>query len=275
MCACARTSCPQSANIFVARVFKSRPLGHCAFAPDAPTPERRQIDAATELLRQSATSLAKLFEMKRIQKGLSEVAPPRMAAIGAEIEVGDTTRSAITSTELIDPLSLPWAQIKGLASEGAGELVESGDYFEPMQDFVQIAGDEVQRGEFIVANNPELLPIGNFVCRCFLRRLNLLIAPLGAVRAKLATAMSRTRQQFVEWPTFEATWDELHSTRSALERLLLTGTDGQLRNSCIVLTQIYAAFHATPELEWLGLRPDQVARIHSLRGTSTGRGLSR
>ena len=238
--------------------------------PDAWTPERHQVDELARLMAQCSKELASLLKRKLIQRGLRDDAPAKKIVVGHAVEIGIDVTTQASKTEWASPLEIPLAQIEALARAGAGELVQLGDYFEPIQEFVSVDGELLQRGDFIVAHNPELLPVGNFICRCLMRRLELLIAPLTDVRRRIAVVQRRTPRQFRNWESFEAAWNELQSVREELEQLLLTGADNRLRDSCIILTQVYTAFHPRPNVAWLGLPTDEVARLDSLRARLTG-----
>ena len=84
------------------------------------------------------------------------------------------------------------------------------------------------------------------------------------------------------WPVgaARAAWRELLARESRLRALCLTGPDATLRDSCIILTQAYGAFHPSPDLDWLGLprhllEPDLAALRHRITGSRTSEPVER
>jgi hypothetical protein len=60
----------------------------------------------------------------------------------------------------------------------------------------------------------------------------------------------------------EGAWQRLTEAHEELRRACMSGREFALRDSCIVLTQVFAAYHPDPELTWLGL-PDHLALTYA------------
>jgi hypothetical protein len=239
-----------------------------ALHPDADTEERQQLTALRRALQKCAASVTKLAKKKRIQSELIARFPPRSRATGDEIEISDgAPTSIITQREPVDELGLALAQI-GANAKAAPELVIPAEYFFPQARLT--VGQEATQGELIQSLNPELHSIGDFVVRCLFRRLELLIRTLDDVRGKIGGVVIAARGTNGEWEQVESFWAEIQSRFATLKTLLLCGTDNQMRDSCIVLSQVYAAFHPSPDVGWLGLSASDVQMVAPLQSRVTG-----
>lgn len=121
-------------------------------------------------------------------------------------------------------------------------------------------GRLIQQGHLVVSLNPELHPIGNFVVRGPFQRLEWARAPLASLRRKcLAAVQASGRPYAAQVETLRSAWAELEENARHLEVACRTGPECVLRESCVVLTQIYAAIHPSPDVGWLGLAPEAVS----------------
>jgi hypothetical protein len=110
------------------------------------------------------------------------------------------------------------------------------------------------QAEFVVCLNPKLHPVGDFVTRCLWQRVQVLYELLQGFRQKcLAAVTAAGRTYSRQREEAERSWDELTRAVLALRTACQTGLCCPLRDSCIILTQIYLAFHPVPDVNWLGL----------------------
>lgn len=147
---------------------------------------------------------------------------------------------------------MEWSQVDGIARRFWTDLVCPDDYFEPCGGWLeQRASTQGQPGDFIVSLNPELHPVGDFVTRCLLRRIEVLHEVLTQFRRRLQGGGEKQVSQ---------AWDTLEESVRALRATCQAGQDALLRESCVILTQTYAAFHPAPDCHWLGLSESIVHR---------------
>jgi hypothetical protein len=109
-------------------------------------------------------------------------------------------------------------------------------------------------GAMVASLNPELHLVGDFITRCMFHRIKILMDCLNdyrrvcflAIRAagSKATAVIEVEEQ---------AWSHLKKKVIALRTACLTDRDAKIRDSCITLVQVYAAFYPNPELSWLGV----------------------
>ena len=253
------------------RAYASRSIR--ALRSEAQTTERRQIDAISAAMCRCANSLTRLSRKKRIANELAAHFAPRRICVAQAVEgSNEISRSLITKTEPFDELAVSLAHTAAIAERGSEELVRISDYFEPVQEFSQTEeGDQLQNAGYIVAFNHKLQLVGDFIVRCLFHRLDSQIATLDDLRSKLSGIMARCKRRDRDWEDVEMAWGDIESMRGGLTKALLSNADSRLRNSCIILTQFYAAFHSSPNVEWLGLSSRDVQRgVTCLRARVNG-----
>ncbi len=241
--------------------------------PGAETSERQIIDSLEQVILECAKTLTQLTKKKLVRKYLEDQNPSReyVSEETIEITAGETTcvkRRIGNSNDLEIVLS----QVEYLSQISDLSLVNSSDYFAPVQEFSKDVDEKkVQRGELIIAFNYELDPVGNYMIRCLLERARQwyeLLSKAKDMIKKAIEATGRPYQQLVE--QLENEWDKLDTDWSECQYLLKSGKKNRLINSAIILTQIYAAFGLKPELHWLSL-PDKLLNheIDSIRNRLT------
>ncbi len=224
----------------------------------AATPERALVERVDDQLQLCGKALTKLTALKIVSKKLDELFPPKIEIVAETAEIsGRGIKRTATKTAPVDHLKVELSQVRAIAGRDWKDLVEVNDYFEPQQEWVDAGnGQRVQRGEWVVSVNPELLPIGNFVVRCLLKRIEMRFEILRSARKKCLTVFRHIPPKYPKQRTaVEASWDELVKSIIEIQQALRTGQEMRLRDSCVALTQTYAAFHPKPNLDWLGLRP--------------------
>ncbi|WP_339735854.1 hypothetical protein [uncultured Gimesia sp.] len=241
--------------------------------PGAETSERQIIDSLEQVILECAKTLTQLTKKKLVRKYLEDQNPSReyVSEETIEITAGETTcvkRRIGNSNDLEIVLS----QVEYLSQISDLSLVNSSDYFAPVQEFSKDVDEKkVQRGELIIAFNYELDPVGNYMIRCLLERARQWYELLSKARCMIKKAIKATGRPYQllvdqlenEWKKLEADWSEC-------QHLLKSGFENRLRNSAVVLTQIYAAYGLKPELDWLSL-PDKILNhgIESIRSRLT------
>lgn len=220
--------------------------------------ERKVIDSLEAALSDVARAYAKLLGNERVLARLQSLFPPSPHVISETVEIAGNGAPRVLEREtgLINETALEISQLKRLCSGGSKEyaLVNINDYFEPQQKFVQGEdGRRVQTATAIVSMTPELHPVGNFVLQTANRRLEELLELLTAIRRKVAASIRDVGKSYKTHANAEAAWDRLQNQIAIYHRTFHSGRENDLRNACMVLTQIYAAFHPAPDLDWLGL----------------------
>ena len=241
------------------RAFASWPVS--TLHPGARSTERAVIDALQQNLPRCAIALEKLAQQKLVSRALLELNPPSPIII-SPVVIGSGLRIPQNSeTVLCDELAVVLGQVSLLASRPPPELLRVDDYFEPVQETpVTATGERVQRGDLNVSLNPELHPIGNFVVRGFFQRLEWELSPLTALRRKCRAAVRKSNRPYaVLVENLRTAWNELQGNVQKLKSVLQTGPKNLLRDSCVILTQVYAAIHPEPDVNWLGL-PSEIVR---------------
>ena len=220
--------------------------------------ERHVVDKLEAATSNVARAYAKLLGNERILTQLQSRFPPRPHVTGETVKIAGNGAPRVLDRRsgLIDESAMEVSQLQHLCRRGtrAFVLVNVNDYFEPQQEFVRGEdGRHIQSATVIVSMTPELHPVGNFVLQSANRRLEGLIALLTRIRGKVATTLRTLGRTYAGEAIAEAAWDRLQSHLDIYRRTFQSGRENDMRNACMALTQIYAAFHPAPDLDWLGL----------------------
>jgi hypothetical protein len=166
------------------------------------------------------------------------------------------------------------AQVQRVTEHRYGDLVCREDYFRPVggilpaKELAEIrehTKSPITEGELVVSLTPELHLVGDFVTRSMFRRITTWMDCLTEYRRLVYQAVRAVRRHTESLLNAEQeAWESLVAADAALRKACLTGRSAQVRDSCIILTQTYAAFHPAPELDWLGLPRPLIARATSL-----------
>ncbi|WP_298865905.1 hypothetical protein [uncultured Gimesia sp.] len=238
--------------------------------PGADTPERRLIESLEQGILDCAKSLSKLTTKNLVRKNLEDQNPHRLTVREETVEITATRPDRKTGWP--NDLELILSQIKYLSQISELPLVNSSDYFAPVQEFTEdVDGNKVQRGGLIIAFNHELDPVGNFIVRCLLERTQQWYEIVSKVRAMTIKAIKATRYPYRKLvDQLEDDWKKLEADWSECQHLLKSGKQNRLINSAVILTQIYAAFGLKPQLDWLSL-PEKYLNngIESIRNRLT------
>jgi hypothetical protein len=199
------------------------------------------------------------------------------------VVISDTGIHRKRAEQIVDDLPVRRNQVQQIAQRPWIDLVCADDYFSPssglnfqVKEARRTQGDSIVKphpvqdvhpvdivirptqGEFVVSFNPELHPVGDFVTRSMLRRVDVWLSCLGDFRQLCHQALRHVKRGYPGQVDAEAkAWNDLQARVAELRRVCTTAPAASLHDSCIILSQVYAAFHPAPILTWLGL-PESV-----------------
>ena len=225
----------------------------------AESPERVLVNAVDHSIVQTAKALHQLGPNRLVVKKLEEQNPPKVFVSEEVVEINERgVRRLEVKRDLFDTSRAELAQIEQIAERPWTSLVCLEDYLQPLGGWLDRSGpSEFTEGEFVVSLNPKLHPVGDFVTRCLLRRVDVLHGLLERFRGKCLRAVRAAGPAYSrQCEEAERCWQRLTQAVTELHKRCETGLQSQLRDSCIILTQVYLAFHPAPDVEWLGLPED-------------------
>lgn len=223
--------------------------------PGAESPERRRIEAVDNGLVQAARALLGIARQKRVHRHLLDLNPPTESVAAQTVELtGTAVASSSVKRAVVDNLPVEIHQIERIAQRFWSDLVSAQDYFDPSSGWMSRNPPERQAGDFVVALNPELHPIGDFVTRALLRRVEGLLDSLARFRGACLQAAKKTNStRSARFDEERQVWQSLAADVTALQSSCMNRWDVPVRDSCVILTQTYTAFHRAPDLTWLDL----------------------
>lgn len=226
-----------------------------ALRPKAETPQRRQLDGIVERFQAQACTLGTILKSKRLRKQIGD--DPERAPRIESIDVGHgmalppqgyrIPKRVVLGIQSFDQLAC------AIARPFWTDLVDVCEYMEPRQDW-QIREPAQRPARHSVDVRPDMPPLGDFVLRGMLARLDALNGLMQSAGRRIGAA-----QRTLGPPTakriadLKASLAELDGEIVRFRTACRPDGLGSLRESCVVLTQVYAAFHAAPNIEWLGL----------------------
>jgi hypothetical protein len=239
-----------------------------SLAPGATTSERGQVNAIDVSLVESAGMLLRLADFPAIQNQLAAANRPTQYVSRETVQIGsDENRVLGREFSSYDQLAFERSQVESVAAHFWDDLVSPLDYFGPYRAFRFQDSAEPQWGNFIPSFNRALHPVGDFVVRCMLERIDTLTDILAAYRLKVrAAALSDVAMQD-SLSQEDVAWGELNRNSADLRVSSNDASTARRRDSCVILTQVFVGFHAiTPKVDWLGLPEWIVERGRSLGG---------
>jgi hypothetical protein len=222
------------------------------------SPERVAIEQTSRALASSAAALGKLTKNRRIASKLRELAPTR-----AEFQAAQTV--SVTENATIWVKGIPRKQelvpyylnqLERIASRPWSDLVCVDDYFCPVGGMMLRSPlpTGVTEGAFVASLSAHLFFVGDSITRCMLQRVRSWTSVLNEARQVCYQVVGGTGRRYQKQLRAEQeTWEQLREARRRLENLCLTGLDAQMRDSCIAMVQLYAEYHPSPDLSWLGV----------------------
>ena len=222
----------------------------------ATSPERHAIDAVDQALVREGRALVALMRSKVLRKQLELDDVPQLGFDERNVAIppGWVPLRGCKTGPVLDLLLLR-GQVQGIADRGWKDLVCSQDYFGP---FAGLNGDpaarpRVQEASLMTAFNPELLA-GDSITRSMLQRVEVRLRSLDGFRGHIYEAIRASKRPFAKLQDAEReAWDQLQLARDSLTVLCRHTNDSALRESCIILTKVYAEFHCQPDISWLGV----------------------
>lgn len=200
------------------------------FACGAKTPARTAVDQVSAALVQCARDIQKALESRRL--------------------------AAATEQNLVqkDAMSELRSQVASTAKPFWTDLVSPEDYFGPRAGWLDARKVETSTiGEFVLAFNPELHSVGDFVTRCLTRRVDVLTREVeshGQAVLRAARSLGRNAPKAVA--AIPVSLECFRTATRELDVICRQEPDAMIRDSCIVLTQTYNAYCANPDIVWLG-----------------------
>ncbi|MGZ0173245.1 MAG: hypothetical protein ACKVHE_27265 [Planctomycetales bacterium] len=223
----------------------------CSAASD----ERRFIDQLDCCIRRASKTIlalaAKSTVSRLIQENLVNTSP---VLAREDVFVGQDEGSRIPSTFSAAHGAFTHPNSLRRFASGDFKLADINDYFEPVQEFVAYDDKQIQRGELILSVNPAFIPIGDLIVQTMLRRIGVAEALIRGSHQTVLKAVSQTVSSDKAM-TAEAAdaMTEFDSLVSTVRPKFVNSPEAQLRQSCCVLAQVYAAKNPAADCEWLGL----------------------
>ncbi len=183
--------------------------------------------------------------------------PPAEMVFGPVRICGDGTQAPLgpECRQVFDEGGRIAGQVAAVAEPFWSGLASGDDYFWPSADWPlhHPPPDRRTNGSFLVPFNPELHVLGDFVTRCLLHRVGLVMERLTeGRRTLLATAGGRPPAAF---GGLVADMGPLDAAVRAIEAVCREPGEAPLRDACVTLTQVYVACHPAADVGWLGLPP--------------------
>ncbi|WP_437193236.1 hypothetical protein [Planctomicrobium sp. SH527] len=242
--------------------------------PGAGTPERMAIEEVARSLNLCAQVLSKYCNQKLVLRELKKRFPPQPRVISETIECcGDGTRLLEREMGTHDPLKFDLHQLACECDRSVREFVNPNDYFEPESQWTfSPTHKPVQHASTVVALNPDLLPVGNFIVRRMLARIEEVENLLQGVRRRLLAVLNSMIQRDAPAVSeLQEAWENLRRANRQMEPLFRSTGKLLLVDSCIACTQMYAAIHHEPDLQWIDIDENLAAiGIGSLRSRLSG-----
>ena len=233
---------------------------------DAHSRERQSIDAVDRGLVEVSSLLSQFVQEPVI--ALAVTTADR--ANGTAPVPPDNGAGADDNTESVLGLSA----IQFIATRPWHDLVALADYFGPAVDLnlkdraaslgpnsshVQIAG-------FTPYFNPRLKPLGDFVSRMLLTRIEYWQGILQRFWVRCQSALHKAHLDGgAIWQRISEAWGNVYRNYESLRQDLLGDDARKLRDHCCALVQIYAAFRPMAKFPWLGLADEFSGKAATVR----------
>lgn len=169
------------------------------------------------------------------------------------------------------PVPLGMSAIEFIAGRPWRDLVAEYDYFHMVtelnlkEDSAKAAGERVPLGIFTPYFNPRLQPLGDFVSRAMLIRVEHWMDLLHKFRVRCHNTLNLNHVRGGPlWEVAGKATSTLQQNYESLKALCCDGRQARLRQSCIVLVQIYAGYKPKADLTWLGLPTEYVSAAQAI-----------
>jgi hypothetical protein len=234
-----------------------------ALAIGSVSPERRLIEGVDEALVACGNALARLGANKMLAAKAAKLFPNKESITGGTIEFGDHGSERTSVQVGVVPVGqIELNQIAGIGERDWADLVNLDDYLEPATEWiVNPDGTHIQRGDTIVAFNRNLHLVGNFIVRRMLARVEWRFKLIEKQRQHYLDALNAVVPSYTsQFSTLELAWTRLNKLNNDLQQTFHPAHKlNKLRDACIILVQLYAAFSPDGDLSWLGLSQQTIA----------------
>lgn len=221
--------------------------------------ERSRVGSIDTALVAYASALAAFAEQPDIQQRLLCLGPHN----GWLAEGDPQGQDPVVSKERGKPIPLGVSTMEFIASRPWRDLVSIYDYFSPVSDLnltnppKNEVGERVRHASFALVFRPSLQVPGDYVSRCMWIRLENWMTLLQRFWVRCHTALQRCPQGGGKsWDVVTQARETLHECSEAIRLMCFEDSKARLRDSCIVLLQIFAAYRPEADLKWLGLPSD-------------------
>ena len=231
--------------------------------PGSQTPVRETVVVFQDAFRNAVLSLLDLMKLKSVSK-LTSAIPPQSVVSEEVVQIESGKRPQILSREIakFPEFELNRRQLQGFLAGESYEFFRREDFFRTQQEFVQNAdGSMTQMGHLVSGIWPRLEPLGDLIARSGRQRIESLLNLLEATRRVIhSLEMPASAKKSPQFQTEKTAHTDLQNVWAKLRVLVFEDAATGLRDSCSAVTQVYAAYGATPDLQWLGLPEDQTLR---------------
>ena len=245
--------------------------------PGSQTPVRETVVVFQDAFRNAVLSLLDLMKLPAISQLISAI-PPKTIVSEEVVRIESKKQPQILSREIgkVPEFELNRRQLQGFLADKTYEFFRQEDFFLTQQEFVQDAdGSVTQMGHLVSGIWPRLEPLGDLIARSGRQRIESLLNLLEATRRVIhSLEMPASAKKSPQFQTEKTAHTDLQNAWAKLRVLVFEDAATGLRDSCSAVTQVYAAYGATPDLQWLGLPEDQTLRNSAglpvfLRGSQT------
>ena len=227
--------------------------------------ERLQIEVVAQSLVTCAKTLTRLAKNAPLAEVLKKHCPPQEVAVKEAVPSDNGYYQRLSREKGIqDPLALELSLVEQIADRFWTDLVCPNDYFQPRGEW-ELKDPQVKLylAEFMMLPDPKLLPVGDLISRTMLQRVENLIRVIHSARNRCLAAHDHvTRGYPKQIADMDNAWEQLKTDYRSLQSLILAIPALQIRESCMILTQVYAAFQPSPDLRWLSL-PQEVINVEA------------
>jgi hypothetical protein len=235
-------------------------------APDTDGPERAAVERVDRCLVEAGKTLHQLTRYKLVQRNLEKTVTASPRSPGNASDAPCKTRNRRNRRLEKSPALIPAyvEQVAAVADRCWTDLVCMNDYFGPVGGMMRTTPlpKGVTEGAFVVSLAPRLYFVGDSVTRCMMQRVRSWIGLLDEARTLFLQAVAKAGRRYGKQVEAEAqAWTELLRNWDELQGICLAGSEAPIREGCIGLIQVYAEFHFSPALTWLGIPAAMVTRF--------------
>lgn len=222
--------------------------------------ERSLVSSVDSALVACASALAAFAKQPDVYQQLLRLGPYNNGPLA---EGNTQGQDPIASKEQGKPIPLGVSTMDIITSRPWRDLVSIYDYFRPVSNLNLInpprneAGQLLSDGSFLPFIRPSLRVPGDYISRCMWIRIENWRTLLQIFWVRCHTAL--------QWCPHGGgkSWDVVAQARATLDErsealkiMCFEDSKAGLRDSCIALLQIFAAYQPKADLKWLGLPPD-------------------